>query len=364
MPEVVNSLLLTYNCGKKPPLSDQFFERFSLELPIEPPKLIAIGFQEISSIFDGTVPRKIVNILNYFAKLLNKELVKKYQSHWIELVSVHNFGNVGLVCFTIFNGADEPANNDKAIVEKAMGIPVGQFCTGLKGGIAVKVKFPNVMSIIIIVAHINAGESLYSLKRRVQDLENILTGLKFNDGSSVSQEKDVVLMMGDLNFRASGLILDGNNSANEIGHLKGKIQKIEMDEFGKVLKVLPLLKHFKEADIKFGPSYKYAHGIILNSARIPSWCDRIIFKGNVDVKRYDTIVMGGSDHLPVVLEATIRGPLLSAESSPNVYGNDSWWKLMRAVAYFMDSIIWIALGSFSKKAISVYMVLIIIYCVW
>jgi hypothetical protein len=60
---------------------------------------------------------------------------------------------------------------------------------------------------------------------------------------------------------------------------------------------------FNEGDLNFEPTYKYDTNSVLydtsEKARIPAWCDRILFKGtHIDLIEYSRGEQLMSDHRP------------------------------------------------------------------
>jgi len=67
----------------------------------------------------------------------------------------------------------------------------------------------------------------------------------------------------------------------------------------------PSLTQLEEGPLDFDPTYKYDIGTnnydTSNKKRIPSWCDRILFKknSNVEIVKYDRVNYLTSDHKPI-----------------------------------------------------------------
>merc|ERR1712176_982392 len=89
-----------------------------------------------------------------------------------------------------------------------------------------------------------------------------------------------------------------------------------------------LFRHYQEGFINFPPTYKFVVGGDANEhqlgqsgtkARVPSWCDRVFFRGPVHILKYDHIPsFNQSDHKPVfaVLELNRKD-----SAQPHL----SWW---------------------------------------
>uniref|UniRef100_A0A915CM49 Inositol polyphosphate-related phosphatase domain-containing protein n=1 Tax=Ditylenchus dipsaci TaxID=166011 RepID=A0A915CM49_9BILA len=122
-------------------------------------------------------------------------------------------------------------------------------------------------------------------------------------------EHDAVFWMGDLNYRLSELSI----SREQV------IQKCQNNDFKGLLKYDELLKQklvggtfadYQEAEINFGPTYKFEPGSTdwdeSDKRRIPAWCDRIMFKSADKFKielvenSYESVTsVITSDHKPV-----------------------------------------------------------------
>jgi hypothetical protein len=114
-------------------------------------------------------------------------------------------------------------------------------------------------------------------------------------------DHDIVIYMGDLNFRVDMKYEDCVEKVKE-----NNLEEIlKEDQFKK----MPSLFNLIEGPIKFPPSYKFNKNsteYTTKKMRTPSYCDRILFKENfiipnqIKVLEYDYIPeVGVSDHKPV-----------------------------------------------------------------
>lgn len=307
----MQAFICTFNCGKVPPFDDQFFTSLSNEWPQEPCDLYVFGFQELSSILDGTTPYKIKAILNKITTKLTNTLEQKYNSLF-QFSHISYFGTIGLIIIS--------SHGDRiSKIETSHGHPVGHLYTNLKGGIGTRITFDNT-EITFVCMHLNAGERLDSMIRRNEDLYEILSSLQFTDNWCVHKPNTHCFILGDLNYRMTG----GFNYASDDqrqpltatspsepepepepgAHLRDELTYLRRKSI--------ILPHFDEPHISFNPTYKYNIGsneYVKN--RIPSYCDRILYVGygphednNLAYKiiKYNAIPQCKlSDHVPVYM---------------------------------------------------------------
>ena len=113
-----------------------------------------------------------------------------------------------------------------------------------------------------------------------------------------------VVFSGDLNFRVqSDRFPGGRDTVRDL---------VAEGAFGEVLEneqlVLDMRKGrafsgFSEPEIAFAPTYKLARGPRPKGGdrpyernRTPSWCDRVLFKGNLVQGEYGSVPLPSSDH--------------------------------------------------------------------
>ncbi|KAJ7528736.1 hypothetical protein O6H91_15G016700 [Diphasiastrum complanatum] len=131
--------------------------------------------------------------------------------------------------------------------------------------------------------------------------------------TSVVEKYDVVIWLGDLNYRVEG-------SRNSVGLLiKHNLEKFlwEKDQLSREFQRGRIFSGFREGPLSFRPTYKYDIGTdeydTSTKERVPSWTDRILFKVKyksiirADVQGYDSIdTLKTSDHRPVKAHVRVR----------------------------------------------------------
>ena len=171
---------------------------------------------------------------------------------------------------------------------------------GNKGGVATRFKFHD-STFCILNSHFNAHQQ--NVARRNQDYRDICT-IIFNIpevGPMTIFDHDNIFWMGDLNYRI--------DLPDETVREKIKASQwdylFQADQLNIHMKRGNVFTGFSEAPITFAPTYKYVVGTQdydIEKARIPSWCDRVLWKAsddrllNLSYRRHELLQ---SDHRPV-----------------------------------------------------------------
>eukprot|EP00039_Didymoeca_costata_P013884 m.217727 g.217727 ORF g.217727 m.217727 type:complete len:1179 (+) comp15891_c0_seq6:135-3671(+) len=190
-----------------------------------------------------------------------------------------------------------------------------------KGGQVVSMNFYD-MPLVFANCHLASGNGDHKLENRLRDAANILGHARIgNPAMDFGSQFMHAFWMGDFNFRvdlrktsqyadladadhnAKALSLVANFDAN-IGILR------EADELNRVLrdKNIDSLHEWQSRDPEFAPSYKVLRDKELEykKNRIPSWCDRVMFKSLPSLENHLTLDsyeickdVKTSDHKPV-----------------------------------------------------------------
>ncbi|KAK0144919.1 Type II inositol 1,4,5-trisphosphate 5-phosphatase [Merluccius polli] len=190
---------------------------------------------------------------------------------------------------------------------------------GNKGAVAIRFRFHNT-DVCVVSSHLAAHIEEY--ERRNQDYREICSRLQFrllDPGCPplAIMKHNVVLWLGDLNYRISDLDVD---------HVKNLITKKDFETLHNYDQVLlhllldgvyvgctlkrqmdeeAVFEGFVEGDIQFQPTYKYDTGSddwdTSEKCRAPAWCDRILWRGkNIKQSTYQShMTLKTSDHKPV-----------------------------------------------------------------
>ena len=181
---------------------------------------------------------------------------------------------------------------------------------GNKGAVGISFQIFN-LSISIINCHLSARYA--KSEKRNLDFERCATQMHSN---SESNNIDLIILMGDLNYRLNNLDIDINRIQKE--HLLF----LNYDQLNNEKNLKRLNMHgFQEGKIHFRPTFKYwnntsnfQYSDTHNINQAPAWTDRILYKINksrnnileVNQDKYDSMFdIEMSDHKPVYSYFTI-----------------------------------------------------------
>ncbi|KAK6740164.1 hypothetical protein RB195_008564 [Necator americanus] len=173
--------------------------------------------------------------------------------------------------------------------------------TGHKGSIGVKISLQNRTSMVFVDSHFIHDVVSYD-KRIAQFHSNQVCC--FPD----DEEVKAIFWLGDLNFRVEK---DAEETAGVIKSKKGCTLLDSHDQLKRAMRDKEAFVGFTEAPITFSPTYRFYIGSTdYDLKRTPSWCDRILFKGDgitpLSYKSNDQVLV--SDHIPVQAVFTVKVP--------------------------------------------------------
>jgi endonuclease/exonuclease/phosphatase family metal-dependent hydrolase len=197
-----------------------------------------------------------------------------------------------------------------------------------KGAVAVVVRVVRT-TVCFVVAHLAAQEG--NLKSREEDYANIVRRLQNEDsvhGSAsvpLFSQYDHVFVMGDLNYRLNPRPAVGSSLEARVRWVEGRVAAkdwtslAEVDELAAERDRALVFVNFHEGPLRFPPTFKYEprseRGSGYNGARIPSYCDRILWhslparRPMISQTTYTSVEdVRSSDHIPVLATFELHVP--------------------------------------------------------
>ncbi|KAJ2155986.1 Inositol-1,4,5-trisphosphate 5-phosphatase 1 [Coemansia sp. RSA 552] len=264
------------------------------------PDFVAVGFQEVVNLDVQSVISADTANRRAWEQVLTGEINAQYGKAFGEqaegeyaLVSSEQLVGVALLFFA--HDSALPRIHNLQMVKYKTGL-VGM--AGNKGCVAMHMMFDDT-SICILSAHLAAGTN--NVNERNADYQTIASGARFQRGRYIDHH-DFVFWLGDLNYRTN---LPNDQARKLVA--QGQLRSMLMyDQLSMQMAANKVFGGYSEADIRFAPTYKFDRGTTTydtsEKMRIPSWTDRILFKGRrkIDVLDYYRDEITFSDHKPVL----------------------------------------------------------------
>ena len=278
----------TWNVNGQPPNEDLYQWLYPEDDKI--PDIYMIGIEEIVEL----TPQQVMSTDPEKRKIWEKEILRnlrKLDPGYIHLKSKQLVG--AFISIYIRDKDVEKVRNVESMLYKT-GL---KGLAGNKGGVAISMNYYD-SSLCFVVAHLAAGQQ--NIEDRNRDYATISEGIIFKGGRKIT-DHDFVIWIGDFNYRI-------NNYPNEIVRqmvYDGKLEELlRNDQLITQMAEGRVFEGFQEGHITFRPTYKYDNNSdqfdTSEKARIPAWCDRVLFKGNkIQQKYYKSTNLYSSDHKPV-----------------------------------------------------------------
>lgn len=312
----------TFNCGKEFPVENSKAIVKQLLFPyddgisqLELQDLYVLGFQELVPIWQGSFPavnRDLIDRITTTAvNCLNEKVSATQGDEQYSCLGVNSLGAITII--VLYNNKALKVKDD---ILKRNG-KCGWFGTHLKGGTLISFQMTrngeeNWERFSYICAHLNANEGVNNRNQRIDDYKRIMSEVC----DSEVAKSDHFFFLGDLNFRVTSTY-DPTSDYSSTTTLRRLLENNEELNLLRKGEDEPLCKGFQELEITFPPTYKFMlfEKETYNTKRIPSWCDRILYKSYAvptfaqegtyhSVPRSNALLF--SDHQPVNL--TVRLP--------------------------------------------------------
>jgi len=278
----------TWNVNGQPPTEDLYQWLYPDDDKI--PDIYMIGIEEIVEL----TPQQVMSTDPEKRKIWEKEILRnlrKLDPGYIHLKSKQLVG--AFISIYIRDKDVEKVRNVEAQLMKT-GL---KGLAGNKGGVAISLNYHDT-SICFVTAHLAAGQQ--NIEDRNRDYATISDGIVFKGGRKIG-DHDYVIWIGDFNYRI-------NNLANEVVRqmvYDGKLEELlKNDQLINQMAEGKVFEGYHEGHISFRPTYKYDNNSdsfdTSEKARIPAWCDRVLYKGKmITQKYYKSTNLYSSDHKPV-----------------------------------------------------------------
>ncbi|CAK8672370.1 unnamed protein product [Clavelina lepadiformis] len=244
----------------------------------DPPDIYVIGFQELDLSKEAFVFAESSRE-DEWRKIAEVSLHPKAEYYLVKLVRL-----VGMMLLVF--AMKRHQNHITEVMSHHVGTGLlGKM--GNKGGVGVRFNIHS-SSICVVNSHLAAHAE--EVQRRNQDYADICARMRFSDAYGQSPrtifQHDVVVWLGDLNYRIEKMLPDMVKECIDVGNYK--LLK-ENDQLLCQLREGNVFKNFEEGEIKFRPTYKYNPGTDVwdtsEKCRAPAWCDRVLWKETAVLSR-------------------------------------------------------------------------------
>eukprot|EP00794_Sanderia_malayensis_P000376 gene376-1009_t len=263
-----------------------------LSVDSTPPDIITVGFQELDLSAEALVFNDSSREESWL-KALEKALPANAEYSRLRTVRL-----VGMM-LTVFIQTKHMQHVVELASETCGTGIMGKM--GNKGGVSVRFQLHN-STICFVNSHLAAHLAEY--ERRNQDFKEVSSRLQFSrfEPPMMITHHDVVIWLGDLNYRLDDLDVD---------RIKGLIDGYKLEELYKFDQLRKqrlagkVFQGYTEGKLCFKPTYKFDPGTnewdTSEKGRAPAWCDRILWRSKaleqIAYRSHPALML--SDHKPV-----------------------------------------------------------------
>ncbi|KAJ2780923.1 Inositol-1,4,5-trisphosphate 5-phosphatase 1 [Coemansia javaensis] len=294
----VRAMLCTYNMHGCPYRGEPLGSWLAMPRDARP-DIVVVAFQEIVSLDVQSVIAADTANRRVWEQVLTAEINSQHRAALGDLAE----GEYALVSSEQLVGVALLFFAHDTVLPRIHGLQMVKHKTGLagmagnKGCVAMHMMFDDT-SVCIVAAHLASGSS--NVAERNADYHAIRTGARLPHGCCID-DHDYSFWLGDLNYRVA-LPNDRVRAMIAQGQLRALL---EHDQLGAQMAQGAVFRGYREARIKFEPTYKYDTGTTRydtsDKMRVPSWTDRIMCRGrDVRVLEYYRDEICISDHKPVL----------------------------------------------------------------
>mmetsp|Transcript_22732 Transcript_22732/g.40891 ORF Transcript_22732/g.40891 Transcript_22732/m.40891 type:complete len:498 (+) Transcript_22732:748-2241(+) len=300
----LNAFVGTWNCAGEAPRDTIVPWLRQHSVPGQDPDILVIGLQEACELTPTRMLGDPDRVRDWIFFLCN-ELRQAFRSRYLMIVQKDL---VGLVLVVFVYEAHHVGC--KFIDSAAIKLGFKGF-VGNKGAVVARFNLYD-STFFVVNGHFEAHEEYVNYRN--ENFKNVVRTAKLRAGDEVvsMHEHDVVFFIGDLNYRLQGITTTEINSLLERVDLDGLalhdqllIEKMKGNIF----------MDFSEGKLAFLPTFKFVKGSntyihlgkTAGTKRDPAWCDRILYRGDVELLCYDSCTeIMQSDHKPVVAKFNIK----------------------------------------------------------
>lgn len=296
----INLFVGTFNINAANPSQGRLIDLTSWLFPPEIsednlPDIYGIGLQELIELNAGSILAADSSKPLLWAKLIEQQL--NSQGGQYLLLRTELIASMALFLFV----KKSQVHNITQVTGSSKKTGLGGIAAN-KGGCAVRFEV-GVTSFALITSHLAAGTN--AMVERYNDYQTIMQGLTFTRNYTI-KDHDHIIWFGDMNYRVNL----PNDQCRDLIENGAFDELMRQDQLNQEMTSKGAFHGFKEAVVKFYPTYKFDKGTsnydTSEKQRVPSWTDRVLYISE-PTKKHDLLQVSynsvmdifASDHKPV-----------------------------------------------------------------